>query len=74
MLKHSLYVLTAGWMLVACQPPSLTPQHPPVNPSDLSLGELAFEYAPFTTQALTQNYLERKINHWLNTRNGTGMV
>ena len=35
---------------------------------------LEIEYAAFTTQALTQNYLERKIHHWLDTNNGAAMV
>lgn len=36
--------------------------------------DLEAEYAGFQTQALTQNYLERKVRHWLNINNGTAMV
>lgn len=36
--------------------------------------DLQAEYAGFQTQALTQNYLKRKVRHWLNINNGTAMV
>lgn len=36
--------------------------------------DLEAEYADFQTQALTQRYLARKLNHWLNTNNGEAMV
>lgn len=46
---------------LACQP----------LPAPLSLEA---EYAAFSTQALTQSYLERKVHRWLNTSNGAALV
>lgn len=65
--------LTIGLSLTACQSPSLTPQQFSPEHAIEQFSDLEAEYAPFTTQALTQNYLERKLNRWVNQSNGEAM-
>jgi formylglycine-generating enzyme required for sulfatase activity len=35
--------------------------------------DLEAEYASFSTQALTFNYITRKVHHWIRSNNGEGM-
>jgi formylglycine-generating enzyme required for sulfatase activity len=50
---------------------SIPPGHQ--SPSAAHWQDLEQEYAAFHTQALTANYLGRKIEHWVRQQNGEGM-
>lgn len=65
--------LTIGLSITACQSPSLPPQQLSSGQVAENFSDLEAEYAPFATQALTQSYLQRKLNHWVNQSNGEAM-
>jgi formylglycine-generating enzyme required for sulfatase activity len=71
----SVFVLASSLLLLSCTD---QPSAPPIRLSQSfgpqeSFRDLEAEYAAFTTQALTFNYLERKVHHWLERNNGEGM-
>jgi hypothetical protein len=63
-----LAALSSG--LLSCQAPQ-TPTPPQVPHENFQ--DLEAEYAGFHTQALTANYLGRKVRHWIAQNNGEGM-
>jgi len=67
-----LFVLAAlsSGLLLSCQAPQtpIPSQVPQENFHDLET-----EYAGFQTQALTANYVGRKVRHWIAQSNGEGM-
>jgi hypothetical protein len=62
--KWSLLFLSLLW---SCQPSGMG------SISASAFVDLEREYAGFSTQALTANYLGRKIRHWIAQENGEGM-
>jgi hypothetical protein len=63
-------------LLTACQAANLTPApvQPPANLLASDYPDLLQEYSGFSTAALTQNYLTRKVKHWLNQNAGPQLV
>lgn len=72
-MKYATYAR----LLVSVLSISACTNQPTVSTTDpgaaAHFADLEAEYAPFTTQALTQNYLQRKLKQWVSTKNGEAM-
>lgn len=71
-MRLRILALTSGCLLFGCQVSG--PSHVPTSTVlQDNFHDLESEYAPFRTQALTANYVERKVRHWITQNNGEAM-